>query len=76
MQRKESNVAQMLSNCTTVEAFSFLLSFRFFFYVFHCFFLFERRTERERGRKEASIYLECDASVKPGGEEAARGDQN
>lgn len=37
---------------------------------------FERDGHREGGRKEASIYLECDASVKPGGEEAARGDQN
>jgi hypothetical protein len=74
MQRKESNVAQMLSNCTTVEAFSFLLSFRFFFLCCSLFFFFERRTQR--GREEASIYLECDASVKPGGEEAARGDQN
>jgi hypothetical protein len=63
-------IAQLLKH----SVFFFL--FAFFFYVFHCFFLFERRTERERGREEASIYLECDASVKPGGEEAARGDQN
>lgn len=62
-------IAELLKHSVFFFLFDF---FSMLFIVF--FFFFERRTQR--GREEASIYLECDASVKPGGEEAARGDQN